>query len=48
MMTRKQLKALKRHKEHVRRRNIQTNNIPRDGGMASAIWFAKHRQAYNI
>lgn len=48
MMTRKQLKALKRHKEHVRRRNILTNNIPRDGGMASAIWFAKHRQAYRI
>ena len=47
MMTRKQLKALKRHKEHVRRRNILTNNIPRDG-MASAIWFAKHRKAYRI
>ena len=27
MMTRKQLKALKRHKEIVRKRNIRTNNL---------------------
>lgn len=46
-MTRKQLKALKRHKAHVRLRNIQTNNIPK-GYIESAIWLAKHRQAYNI
>ena len=47
MMTRKQLKALKRHKKHVRLRNIQTNNIPRES-LASALWFAKYRRIYNI
>ena len=47
MMTKKQLKALKRHKEHVRLRNIQTNNIPRNS-LAQALWFAKFRRLYNI
>ena len=27
MMTRKQLKALRRHKQIVRRRNVRTNNM---------------------
>lgn len=46
-MTRKQLKALRRHKAIVRKRNIRINNIPR-GGIPYAVWIYRYGAEYGI
>ena len=45
MMTKKQLKAIKRHKNIVRKRNIRRNNIPR---VMEGRWLTRFAEEYGI
>lgn len=44
MMTRKQLKAIRRHKAIVRKRNIRTNNLKQ----APAMHFVNRSASYRL
>lgn len=48
MMTRKQLKALARHKAIAKRRNIRKNNVPRSGIADYVAWYRRFGAEYGV